>query len=1088
MEQRLTDIDSIVKTIIKRDGREQPYQREKLDKVLHWVTDGDAAQKEILLRDTEVTLKPVVKVKELYDSILNTAISKISPLQTKWEYTASKLFLLKMYSESYGIKDKKYPHLKEVIKKGVESKVYDRTITDTFSDEELDELNSYIRPEEDYTFTYNALVQFNSKYCKKYSKNKRLELPQIAYMRVAMGLAYNLENRISLIKDMYDILTKGQATVATPIMLNSMTTLNQFSSCILNTIGNDSWDITNKLSTAGLYTKGRGGLAFDVTHIQSKGSYTSNGVSASGIVPYIKNLESVVNSFVQGETRRGSAVITCAWWHLDIEDFLELKDASAGTPETRALHLKYSFGTNDYFMKKVINDEDIYLFCPKDATSLLYAYGDEFKKHYEELVQRKGISRKKIKAKDLYKKYLKYRMQTGNIYEIMLDNVNKANMTNRYVGSSNLCVVPETKILTKQGYKEISESLGKQDIWNGQEWSEVEVVKTGSNQEILKVETTGGVLECTPYHKFYIQVGYEKNGGKVIMKRANQLIEGDKLIKFELPLIQGSKVLTFPYENGFFTGDGCQSFRPLIYLYHKKQELLYKFSNLDLISCIKHEVGDKIILRLKDGQLKDKYFVPNSEYTLKSRLDWLAGFLDADGTLTNNQGSQSIQVSQINIPFLEELLLMLQEMGVQAKLIRGAKGGYRPMPKNDGTGEHRDYLCKPTKRLLISEGGVQKLLELGINFARLKPIKRIPNRDAKNFIKVISIENEGRISDTYCFTEPKRNMGMFNGLLTGNCQEVLIPSRPSSLIQEYMVKENDTEYMVTKFENEEIGLCNLSAFNCNVFDLPRSEYDRIVKVVATLLDNTIEIGKYMRVGGRYTNVNYRYIGLGLSNYAYNLASKGILFDSEEAEIETFKIFQKFHNATIRASSLMAKEKGVYPKYSESKWAEGILPYDLGNEILRKEFEQYLDKEELEETRNLVKLNGVRNALIMNLPPTASSASSKNLTESIEPIMFHSYNLQGAVSCQVLAPELAKFRKYYMTAYDIDPKRLIKLGAIRQLFIDQSQSMNMYIDQTKWDYEYLAKLHIYAWALGIKTLYYFFTPKNDSEESCESCSS
>src|SRR5574344_2728458 len=108
MEQRLTDIDNIVKIIIKRDGREQSYQREKLDKVLHWVTDGDEAQKEILLRDTEVTLKPVVKVKELYDSILNTAISKISPLQTKWEYTASKLFLLKMYSESYGIKDKKY--------------------------------------------------------------------------------------------------------------------------------------------------------------------------------------------------------------------------------------------------------------------------------------------------------------------------------------------------------------------------------------------------------------------------------------------------------------------------------------------------------------------------------------------------------------------------------------------------------------------------------------------------------------------------------------------------------------------------------------------------------------------------------------------------------------------------------------------------------------------------------------------------------------------------------------------------------------------------------------------------------------------
>lgn len=759
MEQRLNEIDGVVKTIIKRDGRKEPYSKEKLDKVLEWVTDGDKSQQEILLRDTEVTLKEETKVKELYDSILNTAISKISPLQTKWEFTASKLYLLKMYSDSYGIKDKKYPHLRDILKKGIEAKVYAKEIVDTYSDSEIEELNSYIRPEEDYTFTYNALKQFDSKYCKRYSKHKKLELPQIAYMRVSMGLAYNLtKNRLQVIKDMYDILTKGQATVATPIMMNSLTPLNQFSSCILNTIGNDSWDITNKLVTAGLYTKGRGGLAFDVTHIQAKGTLTNNGVTASGIVPYIKNIETVVNSFMQGDNRRGSAVITCAWWHLDIEDFLELKDASAGTPETRALHLKYSFATNDYLMNKVINNEGIYLFCPKDAQSLLYSYGDEFVSHYEDLVNRKGITRKKVSARELYKKFLKYRFQTGNIYEIMLDNVNKANMTNRYVGSSNLC------------------------------------------------------------------------------------------------------------------------------------------------------------------------------------------------------------------------------------------------------------------------------------------------------------------------------------------SEVLIPSRPSRLIQESMVKENDSEYMVTKFENEEIGLCNLSAYNANIFDLPREEFERIVYTVALLLDNTINIGKYMRVGGRYTNINYRYIGLGVSNYTYNLASKGIRVDSKEAEIETFKMFQKLHNSTIKASSLLAKEFGTYPKFRESKWAEGILPYDLGNESLKEEFSEYLDLEYQNEVRELVKQNGVRNALIMNLPPTASSASSKNLTESIEPLLYHSYTLSGAISCQVLAPNLAKFRKFYDTAYDIDPRRLIKLGAIRQIFLDQSQSTNMYIKQDKWDYEYLAKLHIYGWKLGMKTNYYLFTPKSDGEESCESCSS
>jgi len=1086
--KNLEEVDKKVAIIIKKDGREEAYSRAKLDKVLDWTTENDVAYKEILIRDTEVKLKEKIKAKELFEAFLTTAIQKISPLQTKWEFIASKFYLLSMYSESWGIKNKKYPHLKDVLKKGVESKVYQKSIVDSFTDSELEELNSVIRPEEDYTFTYNALKQFNGKYCKKYSKTKKLELPQITYMRVAMGLSYNLDNRIEVIKKMYNILTKGYATVATPIMMNSMTPLNQFSSCILNTIGNDTWDITNKLVTAGTYTKGRGGLAFDVTHIQSKGSVTNNGVLASGIVPYIKNIETVVSSFMQGDSRRGSAVVTCAWWHKDIEDFLELKDASSGTPETRALHLKYSFATNDYFMNKVLSNEDIYLFCPKDAESLLYVYGDDFVKNYEDLVSRKGLSRKKISARLLYKKFLKYRFQTGNYYETMLDNINKANMTNRYIGSSNLCVVPETKILTDKGYVEIGNSLGKTTVWNGEEWSEVDVVKTGSNQEILKVSTSVGDLECTAYHKFYIQEGVPNRGGEIVEKRAHELKIGDKLIKFSLPVIKGTKILPFPYENGFYTGDGCLSSSPLIYLYHGKQDLLSRFDALDKISTIKNEKEKRTVIRVKPNQLQNKYFIPDGTYTIKSRIDWLAGLLDADGCVTNNKGAQSIQISQTNEEFLIGVLLMLQELGVHSKVAKLKEARYQSLPLNNGSGEYKDYFCKATYRLVIAETGVQQLLSLGISFGRLSPSVRTPNRDARCFVKVKEIVNEGRISDTYCFTESKRGMGVFNGMLTGQCQEVLIPSRPAELINEAMVTENEDEYMVTKFKNEEIGLCNLSAFNLSIFNFEESEIEDIVYTVALLLDNTMDIGKTMRVGGLYTNKNYRYAGLGGSNYAYYLADKGIDMDSKEAEIETVKLFQRFHNHTIRASCRLAREKGVYPKFRESKWAEGILPIDLANERLLKEFSEYIDTDEIEKTRQILKDSGIRNALVMNFPPTASSATSKNLTESIEPIMNFSYRVEGAVSCQVLAPDLARLRKYYKTAYSIDPKRLVKLNAIRQMFIDQSQSVNMYIDENKWNYEYLANLHIYSWQLGVKTHYYLFTPKSGGEESCESCSS
>ena len=876
-----------------------------MDKVLDFVTGGKEYFKDILLRDTLVKLKETVKIEEMYNALLATAVSKVSPLQTEWEFVAAKLYLLDMYTSAYGIKDKSYPHLKDVLTKGASAHVYSKEIISMYSDADIEIINGYIRPDEDLTFTYNALMQFNTKYCKKFNKSTRLELPQITYIRVAMGLCYNLPNRLEMIKWLYDILTVGDATLATPIMMNSLTPIYQYSSCILNTIGNDTWDIGNKLQTAGSYTKGRGGLAFDVTHIQSKGSLTKHGVKASGIVPYIKNIEDVVNSFMQGDDRRGAAVITCHWWHLDIEDFLELKDASSGTPETRALHLKYTLGTNDYLYDKIENNEDVYLFCPKDAQALLYTYGEEWVKEYEALVNRKGIPRKKISARDLEKKYIKYRFQTGNIYEIMLDNVNKTSMTNRYVGSSNLCCVSgSTLLLTKEyGNVPIQDVVGKTlECWNGEAWSFTPIFKTSDDTSMYRVTLSNGEsIVATNYHRWAIvEEGVDSDGYGTLTK------------------------------------------------------------------CI-YATTD-----LRAGTLLEPYKMPSGELLEDVRVEELT-YVDSE--------------------------------------------------------------------------------------------------------------------PSYCGYEKMLGKLTFNNTVTYNC-EILEPSRPGELIEETFYKEgrNKKEVMVTKFENEEIALCNLASFNVNIFDRPKEDYDHIVYVVSSVLDNTIDIGKYMRVAGEVTNHNYRYIGLGANNYAYNLASKGIHFDSVEAEVETFLMWQKMSLSIIRNNAKLAAERGRYPKYSESKWAQGILPIDLGNEMLLEEFGKYLDTVEIAHVRSLVRRHGVRNALMMAIAPTASSATSKNLTEAIEPIMFHSYRLEGAVSTQVLAPNLAKFRAYYDTAYSIEPPVLIRLAAIRQLWIDQSQSVNTYLTEDKWNYEYISNLHMLARRLGMKTLYYMFTPKSGDNEACESCSS
>ena len=179
------------------------------------------------------------------------------------------------------------------------------------------------------------------------------------------------------------------------------------------------------------------------------------------------------------------------------------------------------------------------------------------------------------------------RVENGEPYLLFTGNANK-NCPEEYVGritQSNLCVAPETKILTSKGYLEIGSLENKEvEVWNGEEFSKVTVRKTGQNQAVIKVKTKWGQeIECTPYHKFYVQTGYLRGTGprklKIEVKRASELKVGDKLIKFKLPTIEGSKVLNKPYVNGFYTGDGTKLLnnKQRVYLYGEKRKLIDEF-------------------------------------------------------------------------------------------------------------------------------------------------------------------------------------------------------------------------------------------------------------------------------------------------------------------------------------------------------------------------------------------------------------------------------------------------------------------------------------------------------------------------------
>ena len=466
--------------IIKRDGREEPFNEEKLRKVINWATGGIDAFTNQLLEGLNIKINDKMKIEVLYDELINTAVNMISPLYPVYDTIAEKLYLMKIYKETCGLKKiGSYPHIKNFLKKGIKYKIYDKDIVKLFSDKELDKINSMIDPNRDLLFTYKGLAIFYKKYCKNIG-NKKLELPQITYMTAAMFSFYNdyykgenkdkLEiskaERLKYIKKTYDMLSRHEVTFATPRIANSMTIKAQLASCILNTPDDDTWSLNQTDGNMALYSKFSGGIAYDASYIRASGStIQTNRGRSDGPIPFIKRVEQTISSFNQGGVRKGACVITFPWWHLDVLDLIMLKDGG-GTEDTRARKLVYSIRISNIFRERVNKDGYVTLFDPKETPLLNEEYGEKFNVAYMYYESKSSIRKKKIKAKDLLFQILKVRQETGNLYLTFVDNINEQNMVNKFVGASNLCqeiVIPsypsklidEKYVINEEGKYEI---------------------------------------------------------------------------------------------------------------------------------------------------------------------------------------------------------------------------------------------------------------------------------------------------------------------------------------------------------------------------------------------------------------------------------------------------------------------------------------------------------------------------------------------------------------------------------------------------------------------------------------------------------
>ena len=354
------------------------------------------------------------------------------------------------------------------------------------------------------------------------------------------------------------------------------------------------------------------------------------------------------------------------------------------------------------------------------------------------------------------------------------------------------CVTGETKILTDNGYYMIKDLENKNvNVWNGEEFSNVEVKYTG-DQEIYKVSLSNGMdLDCSPGHKWLIQKGNPKHPERCLCEEVEttDLKIGDIIERYFTPLmeIENDDEFLNPYIHGFFCGDGSYSNNyPVIYLYDKKKELLpyFKYNSYK-------ETSSRISFYITNYINKEKFTVPIN-YNKNIRLRWLEGLVDADGSvnLNSTKDTTSIQLSSINYKFLQDVQLLLTTLGIQTNIRLNHKGEKRLMPKNDGSGDYDYYMCKECYILYITSKSINKLIDIGFSPKSLKLLycECLNNTiEVSERIKIVSIEKISENESTYCFNEPKRHRGIFNGILT--CQ-----SETYSLLIESYIKNKEEKH------------------------------------------------------------------------------------------------------------------------------------------------------------------------------------------------------------------------------------------------------------------------------------------------------
>ena len=430
----------------KRNGRLEKLNIDKVNRcAVRACEDLEGVSPSEIVLDAHVQLYEKITTKEIDKALIMSSRAKIEK-EPNYSYVAARLLCGNIHKEVFGSsvdKDAFDHQYRLSFIKNIKILVNEGILNEALLEFDLKKLSEALKIGRDFKFKYLGLQILHDRYLH-HINGRRLESPQSFWMRVAMGLALNEKNKEQRAVEFYEAISQFRLCPSTPTLFNSGSVHSQLSSCYLNTFDDSIDGIFEGLWQEARKSKFAGGLGFDVTPFRASNSYVkgTNGKS-SGLIPWLKLYNDTLIAVDQGGKRPGAGCAYLEPWHLDIEDFLDLKK-NTGDERRRCHDMNTAHWLPDLFFRYIEKNIDWYLFSPSEV-DLHDCYGEEFNKRYKKYCKMADEGEienyKKVPIKDLWKKMLRALYETGHPWFTFKDSANLrySNSHTGVIHSSNLC-------------------------------------------------------------------------------------------------------------------------------------------------------------------------------------------------------------------------------------------------------------------------------------------------------------------------------------------------------------------------------------------------------------------------------------------------------------------------------------------------------------------------------------------------------------------------------------------------------------------------------------------------------------------------